>query len=187
MLAAMFGVGAGFTLDEFALWVYLEDVYWAEEGRSSFDAVVVAALLGGLVVLGLSPFDLPDDGVLDRARRVGGRDRGAVRALAILKGKPMLGLIGCSCRRSRSSARCAWPRPTRRGLAGAITNRAQNGPRAGSLAADRWPAAADRGHDRRCSRGSRRARAAAEDRRVRLTRSSRRPRRARRTALSLRR
>ena len=29
--AVVFGIGAGFTLDEFALWVYLEDVYWAEE------------------------------------------------------------------------------------------------------------------------------------------------------------
>ena len=28
ILAAGFGVGAGFTLDEFALWVYLRDVYW---------------------------------------------------------------------------------------------------------------------------------------------------------------
>src|SRR3954453_4943084 len=33
--AAVFGIGAGFTIDEFALWVYLDDVYWAEEGRSS--------------------------------------------------------------------------------------------------------------------------------------------------------
>ncbi len=58
VLAALFGIGAGLTLDEFALWVYLKDVYWAEEGRASFDAVVVAALLGGLVVLGVAPFDV---------------------------------------------------------------------------------------------------------------------------------
>src|SRR5690242_14283821 len=55
ILAGVFGVGAGLTLDEFALWVRLEDVYWAEEGRSSIDAVVVATLLGGLVVLGFAP------------------------------------------------------------------------------------------------------------------------------------
>src|SRR4029077_8111234 len=30
--ALFFGVGAGLTIDEFALWVYLDDVYWAEEG-----------------------------------------------------------------------------------------------------------------------------------------------------------
>ena len=78
ILAAMFGVGAGFTLDEFALWVYLRDVYWAEEGRSSFDAVVVAALIGGLVVLGLSPFDLPDNGSSISAVALAVDDCGAV-------------------------------------------------------------------------------------------------------------
>ena len=44
---AVFGVGMGLTLDEFALWLYLEDVYWAEEGRSSVDAVIFAAIIGG--------------------------------------------------------------------------------------------------------------------------------------------
>jgi len=38
-----FGVGAGLTLDELALWLHLKDVYWAEKGRRSFAAVVVAA------------------------------------------------------------------------------------------------------------------------------------------------
>jgi hypothetical protein len=60
--AAMFGIGAGFTLDEFALWVRLEDVYWTEEGRSSVDAVVVAVAFGGLIVLGTKPFGLDDVG-----------------------------------------------------------------------------------------------------------------------------
>jgi hypothetical protein len=60
--AAVFGIGAGFTLDEFALWVHLEDVYWTEEGRSSFDAVVVAVAFGGLIVLGTKPFGLDDAG-----------------------------------------------------------------------------------------------------------------------------
>jgi hypothetical protein len=94
ILAAGFGVGAGFTLDEFALWVRLEDVYWSEEGRSSLDAVVVAALLGGLIVLGLAPFDLHNQsGSVDSLALVIGVDV-LLSALAILKGKPMLGLIG---------------------------------------------------------------------------------------------
>src|SRR6202020_857151 len=42
LLAAAFGIGAGLTLDEFALWVRLEDVYWSQEGRISLDAGVVA-------------------------------------------------------------------------------------------------------------------------------------------------
>ena len=56
--AFVFGVGAGLTIDEFALWVYLDDVYWAEEGRSSIDATVIAAAAMGLVVLGINPFDI---------------------------------------------------------------------------------------------------------------------------------
>lgn len=60
--AIAFGIGAGFTLDEFALWVHLEDVYWTEEGRSSVDAVVVACSFAALVVLGTRPFGLDDPG-----------------------------------------------------------------------------------------------------------------------------
>ena len=41
ILAAGFGIGAGLTLDEYALWLHLEDVYWSEEGRRSVDAVVI--------------------------------------------------------------------------------------------------------------------------------------------------
>jgi hypothetical protein len=54
--AFLFGVGAGLTIDEFALWVYLDDVYWAEEGRSSIDATVIAAAAMFLILLGFSPF-----------------------------------------------------------------------------------------------------------------------------------
>lgn len=53
--AFAFGIGAGLTIDEFALWVYLEDVYWAEEGRVSIDATVIAAAVMGLIVLGFAP------------------------------------------------------------------------------------------------------------------------------------
>jgi hypothetical protein len=57
-----FGIGTGLTLDEFALWVYLRDVYWSTEGRDSIDAVIVVTLLAGLVVLGVQPFDLDQTG-----------------------------------------------------------------------------------------------------------------------------
>jgi hypothetical protein len=53
--ALLFGIGVGLTIDEYALWVHLEDVYWAEEGRSSVDATVIAAALMLLIVLGVSP------------------------------------------------------------------------------------------------------------------------------------
>jgi hypothetical protein len=56
--ACLFGIGAGLTIDEFALWVYLDDVYWAKEGRSSIDAAVIAAGAMLLVLLGAQPFDV---------------------------------------------------------------------------------------------------------------------------------
>ena len=61
--AFAFGVGAGLTIDEFALWVYLDDVYWAEEGRSSIDATVIAAAVMGLILIGASPFSFDTSSV----------------------------------------------------------------------------------------------------------------------------
>ena len=56
--AVVFGVGAGLTFDEFALWVHLKDVYWSEQGRSSLDAVVLVTAFMALVALGTRPFGL---------------------------------------------------------------------------------------------------------------------------------
>ncbi|HEX3976358.1 MAG TPA: hypothetical protein VHW96_08835 [Solirubrobacteraceae bacterium] len=94
VLATLFGVGAGLTLDEFALWVYLKDVYWAEEGRASFDAVVVAAVIGLLIVLGLAPFDLRGNTSSLSTLFSAATIDVLLSAAAILKGKPLLGLIG---------------------------------------------------------------------------------------------
>jgi len=94
VLAALFGIGAGLTLDEFALWVRLEDVYWSQEGRISLDAVVVATLLGGMIVLGLAPFDLSEQGGSIGSLAGAVLVDIALAALAILKGKPLLGLLG---------------------------------------------------------------------------------------------
>ena len=49
LLSCLYGVGAALTLDEFALWLNLRDVYWAHEGRTSIDAVVV---FGSLLAIG---------------------------------------------------------------------------------------------------------------------------------------
>lgn len=48
--AVLWGVGAALTLDEFALWLNLEDVYWEREGRASVD---VTLMYGALVSAGL--------------------------------------------------------------------------------------------------------------------------------------
>lgn len=94
ILAALFGIGAGLTLDEFALWIHLRDVYWSEEGRASFDAVVVAAVIGGLIVLGAVPFDLPHNASsVDTLLSAIVVDV-LLAAVAIVKGKRLLGLIG---------------------------------------------------------------------------------------------
>lgn len=50
LMAVLYGAGAALTLDEFALAVNLQDVYWARQGRTSVDAVV---LFGALVSMGL--------------------------------------------------------------------------------------------------------------------------------------
>ena len=58
--AFLFGIGIGLTIDEFALFLYLDDVYWAKEGRASIDATVIAVAALGLVLLGVRPFDIDD-------------------------------------------------------------------------------------------------------------------------------
>ena len=45
LLCLLYGAAAALTLDEFALWLNLRDVYWAREGRASLDAVVLFAAL----------------------------------------------------------------------------------------------------------------------------------------------
>ena len=47
-----FGIGAGLTLDEFALWLNLRDVYWEAEGRRSIDAVIVVAVVAAIGATG---------------------------------------------------------------------------------------------------------------------------------------
>ena len=80
--ATFFGIGAALVLDEFALILHLQDVYWAEDGRTSVDAVFAAVAVAGLLILGLNPlsfFDVTiwreDQSFVARAR--GDRWRGA--------------------------------------------------------------------------------------------------------------
>jgi len=98
--ASVFGVGTALVLDEFALILHLQDVYWSESGRLSVDAVFVAAALTGLILLGGVP------AVDDLAQL---REQGslfvvslvavvvinlALAAVTLLKGKIWTGLIG---------------------------------------------------------------------------------------------
>lgn len=54
-LAFLFGCGAALTLDEFALILHLEDVYWTGEGRKSIDAVILGITFITLLLTGLLP------------------------------------------------------------------------------------------------------------------------------------
>lgn len=55
LMALAFGSGAALTLDEFALILHLEDVYWAGEGRKSIDAIILSVTFMTLLITGLLP------------------------------------------------------------------------------------------------------------------------------------
>ncbi len=92
-VAIGFGAGAGLTMDEFALWVRLEDVYWTQEGRASFDAVVIAAAFAGLVVLGTQPFGLDDPASISGTAVAVALILG-LAVICFAKGRLLLGVIG---------------------------------------------------------------------------------------------
>jgi hypothetical protein len=93
IVAGVFGTGAGLTLDEFALWTRMEDVYWGEKGRSSLEAVVIVATVGLLVVIGVRPFELSDPGSSIAVSVAIGLSL-LVSVVAALKGRILLGAVG---------------------------------------------------------------------------------------------
>jgi hypothetical protein len=93
VVAVLFGVGAALTLDEFALWLRLDDVYWGPDGRRSVDAVLVAALVGGLLLVGISPFEDDTSGG-DLAIAATLTVNLLLAFVAIVKGRTLLGILG---------------------------------------------------------------------------------------------
>jgi hypothetical protein len=92
--AAVFGAGVGLTVDEFALWLHLEDVYWTEQGRKSVDAIFCVLVITGALVGGV-------DFVTGRIGTAAWWSSVAVIAvnlalcvICLLKGKVMTGIIG---------------------------------------------------------------------------------------------
>lgn len=96
VLALLFGAGAALALDEFALWLYLDDVYWAEQGQRSIEAILVGGAIGGALLFSASPIGVTSDGAAS------GRVAYVVTVVVhlclalvcILKGKLATGLIG---------------------------------------------------------------------------------------------
>ena len=89
----VFGIGAALTLDEFALWLHLDDVYWSEQGRQSIDAVIVFSIVGAFMAIGVYPVS-GDDGsgvvgiIINTAIGLG------FAIVCFLKGKLIWGVIG---------------------------------------------------------------------------------------------
>ncbi|MGW7073445.1 hypothetical protein ACWGII_39995 [Streptomyces sp. NPDC054855] len=96
--AVIFGVGAGLVLDEFALILYLDDVYWSEQGRKSVEVVMLTAALVVLILTGFTPFGVNDLTPEERGNRVGFALNIAVNCcfalVALAKGKLRTALIG---------------------------------------------------------------------------------------------
>ncbi|MGP4051142.1 hypothetical protein [Streptomyces sp. 2A115] len=96
--AVLFGMGAGLVLDEFALILHLDDVYWSEEGRKSVEVVVVTAALVGLMLSGFLPFGVNDLSEEERQSRGGVIVSVGVNfllaLLALSKGKARMAIFG---------------------------------------------------------------------------------------------
>ena len=115
-LAITFGIGGAFVLDEFALSLYLRDVYWSKEGHGSVDAALLGVLLAALLLVGLSPFGIHDGGRLPRSIGFALVISNVVLSLVTFaKGKLTLGLlavfipgVGAVCALRLGKPRSLW-------------------------------------------------------------------------------
>lgn len=92
------GIGTSLVLDEFALILHLQDVYWTDEGRVSVEMVSLAFGCLGFMLIGAAPFGVDDMGDAELGVRIG-----AVAAISltlalivvcVVKGKFRLALFG---------------------------------------------------------------------------------------------
>jgi hypothetical protein len=103
--AFVFGIGTALVLDEFALILHLQDVYWSDVGRTSIHAVFVALAVTGALLFGLRP-DLAAGQALHHGLAGGWSALVALAAsvlllitvtfvvITLLKGKIWTGLLG---------------------------------------------------------------------------------------------
>jgi len=98
LFALVFGSGAALTLDEFALILHLEDVYWTGEGRASIDAVILGVTFITLLLTGLTPRSIGEVGDLVAISRWVGSalilSGAAFVIVSYLKGKLFMGTVG---------------------------------------------------------------------------------------------
>ncbi|MGZ4394565.1 MAG: hypothetical protein ACXVZ2_04285 [Gaiellaceae bacterium] len=94
-LSSLFGIGAALVLDEFALILHLDDVYWTDAGRSSIEATLIGFSLAALCLVTTAPLHA------DPAKDTPHWALGGIIAvnmvfalIAFLKGKFKLGTFG---------------------------------------------------------------------------------------------
>ncbi|MEU8623956.1 hypothetical protein [Streptomyces sp. NPDC048669] len=98
VFAVVFGMGAGLVLDEFALILHLDDVYWSEQGRQSVEVVVLTAALVLLVLGGFSPLGVNELSDSEQQGRLGVVLSLAVNfcfvLISLFKGKARMAVVG---------------------------------------------------------------------------------------------
>ncbi len=98
LMAFSFGCGVALTLDEFALILHLEDVYWTGEGRKSIDAVILGLTFMTLLLTGLLPAGISEVTDYVTLSRWAGfaliLSGAAFVVVSYLKGKLFLGTVG---------------------------------------------------------------------------------------------
>ena len=96
ILAACFGAGAALVLDEFAMLLHLDDVYWTTEGRLSIDVCLAAIAFLALAVV--ATFPLSSDSAGERLGRSIADGllllNVCLVTVTLLKGKLKLGVFG---------------------------------------------------------------------------------------------
>jgi hypothetical protein len=92
------GIGTSLVLDEFALILHLQDVYWSGEGQLSVEAVSLVAACLGLALVGFSPVRVADLDSAELSLRMSATGvlaiDGCLSLVCVLKGKYRSGLFG---------------------------------------------------------------------------------------------
>jgi hypothetical protein len=92
------GIGTSLVLDEFALILHLQDVYWSGEGQISVEAVSLTAACLGLALVGFSPIGVQDADSIERSLRLTATGvlvlDGVLAVVSVLKGKYRSALFG---------------------------------------------------------------------------------------------
>jgi hypothetical protein len=96
--AVAVGVGTSLVLDEFAMILHLQDVYWSGEGQLSVEAVSLTAACLGLALAGFSPFGIRDIDNIELTLRLTASGiliiDGVLSFICVLKGKYRTALFG---------------------------------------------------------------------------------------------